>query len=83
QMAVHAEPIILDSKNRYLLNPGSVGQPRDGNPLASFATLEYNSAVEDAVFTVFRTEYDIKGAQAETHKVGLPAILADRLEIGA
>lgn len=83
QMAVHAEPIILDSKNRYLLNPGSVGQPRDGNPLASFATLEYNSAEEDAVFTVFRTEYDIKEAQAETHRVGLPAILADRLEIGA
>jgi diadenosine tetraphosphatase ApaH/serine/threonine PP2A family protein phosphatase len=82
-MAVHAEPITLDPKNRYLLNPGSVGQPRDGNPLASFATLEYISAEEEAVFTVFRTDYDIKAAQAETHKVGLPANLADRLDIGS
>lgn len=83
QMAVHAEPIVLKPEDRHLCNPGSVGQPRDGNPLASFATLEYSSPEEDAVFTVFRCEYDIASAQAETNKVGLPAILAERLELGS
>ena len=83
QIPVENEPIILNSEDRYLCNPGSVGQPRDGDPRASFATLEYTSPDAEAVFTVHRTEYDIKAAQAETHSVGLPSILAERLEIGS
>ena len=83
QIPVEDEPIILNPQDRYLCNPGSVGQPRDGDARASFATLEYTSPDAESIFTVYRTEYDIKAAQAETHSVGLPSILAERLEIGS
>ncbi|HIA71992.1 MAG TPA: metallophosphoesterase [Phycisphaerales bacterium] len=83
QIPVSGEPIILKPENKYLCNPGSVGQPRDADPRASFATLEYTSPDAEAIFTVYRIEYDIKATQAETHNVGLPAILAERLEIGS
>jgi predicted phosphodiesterase len=83
QVPVEDEPIILNPHDRYLCNPGSVGQPRDGDSRASFATLEYTSPDAESIFTVYRTQYDIKGAQAETHSVGLPSILAERLEIGS
>ena len=77
------EPVILNPNDRYLCNPGSVGQPRDGDSRASFAVLEYSSPDAEAVFTLHRTEYDIQGAQNETHAVGLPSILAERLAIGS
>jgi predicted phosphodiesterase len=77
------EPIILDPEDRYLCNPGSVGQPRDGDRRASFATLDYTSPDAESIFTLYRTDYDVKAAQAETHNVGLPSILAERLEIGS
>lgn len=63
---------------RYLINPGSIGQPRDGNPLASFAL--YDS--ESRVVTIHRIEYQIATAQGKILKAGLPRPLADRLAIG-
>ena len=82
EIAEDGVPITLYPEDRYLCNPGAVGQPRDNDARASFAILEYNSPEEAATFTVHRVAYDIKAAQAETHNAGLPAILADRLEIG-
>jgi len=82
QIPTPGEINILQPHDRYLCNPGSVGQPRDSDPRASYAVLEYTSPDAESTFTVYRTEYDIKGAQNETHSVGLPTILADRLEIG-
>lgn len=73
------EPIELDPSRRYICNPGSVGQPRDADPRASFAILDMN----DWTFTVHRREYDIASAQMETQRAGLPNILAERLAIGA
>lgn len=70
--------IELDALNRYICNPGSVGQPRDYDPRASFAVLD----VEAATFTVHREEYDIDAAQAATQAAGLPPILAERLAVG-
>ena len=75
-------PITLYPEDRHLCNPGAIGQPRDNDSRASFAILEYSSPEEAATFTVHRVAYDIKSAQAETHNAGLPAILAERLEIG-
>jgi predicted phosphodiesterase len=63
---------------RYLINPGSVGQPRDGNPLASFAI--YDS--ESRAVTIHRIEYRIEQAQQKILKAGLPRPLADRLALG-
>ena len=76
-------PITLYPEDRYLCNPGSVGQPRDNDPRAAFAILEYESPESAAIFTLHRIEYDIKGAQKDVHMAGLPAILAERLEAGS
>ena len=63
---------------RYLINPGSVGQPRDGNPLTSFAIFDSDSKV----VTIHRIPYRLRAAQDKILKAGLPRPLADRLAIG-
>lgn len=73
------QPIQLDEGCRYICNPGSVGQPRDCDPRASYAIMDLDAQT----FTVHRATYDICAAQAATRAAGLPPILADRLAIGA
>jgi predicted phosphodiesterase len=63
---------------RYLINPGSIGQPRDGNPLASFAI--YDS--DTRTVSIHRIQYRIAETQQKILKAGLPKPLADRLGIG-
>ena len=62
----------------WLINPGSVGQPRDGDPRASW--LELDTDGWEAIYR--RTEYDIAGAGAAIRAAKLPASLAERLEYG-
>lgn len=64
--------------SRHLINPGSVGQPRDGDWRAAFAI--YDDAVEQVTF--FRTPYDVAAAQAAIRAAGLPERLATRLSTG-
>jgi diadenosine tetraphosphatase ApaH/serine/threonine PP2A family protein phosphatase len=66
------------SGGRFLLNPGSIGQPRDGDPRAAWLLVDFEA--ERAVFR--RVEYDIGAAQAEIRAAGLPDVLADRLARG-
>jgi predicted phosphodiesterase len=68
----------IDPECAYLINPGSVGQPRDGNPRSAYAI--YNS--ESQVVTYCRTDYDMAEAQRKIRDAGLPPILADRLSVG-
>jgi predicted phosphodiesterase len=68
----------LTSDCAYLINPGSVGQPRDGNPLAAYAL--YDSEEETLLYQ--RTPYDIAKAQDKIRQAGLPGVLADRLSVG-
>lgn len=68
----------LDPQCRYLINPGSVGQPRDRNPEASFAILDTKK--RSAQF--FRVPYDVSKTQSAILKAGLPSILAYRLTYG-
>jgi diadenosine tetraphosphatase ApaH/serine/threonine PP2A family protein phosphatase len=63
---------------RRLLNPGSVGQPRDGDPRAAW--LEIDNDERRATFR--RTVYPVELTQAEIREAGLPEILAERLEHG-
>ncbi len=63
---------------RVILNPGSVGQPRDGNPHASYAI--YDSA--RAHFQVYRVPYDVAQVQADVNAAGLPEVLGARLLLG-
>ena len=63
---------------RALLNPGSVGQPRDGDPRAAHLLLDL-----DARHATFgRVEYDVERTQREMREAGLPELLAARLELG-
>jgi diadenosine tetraphosphatase ApaH/serine/threonine PP2A family protein phosphatase len=70
--------ISLANSHRYLVNPGSVGQPRDGDPRAAFAVVD-TTARE---LTIYRVEYPIARAQARILAEGLPEVLAQRLSLG-
>lgn len=66
------------SSGEWILNPGSVGQPRDGDPCAAWLLLD-----TDAWSASWRrTEYDISGAAASIRAAHLPDSLAERLEYG-
>ncbi|MSQ44281.1 MAG: hypothetical protein EXR45_08790 [Chloroflexi bacterium] len=65
---------------RFILNPGSVGQPRDGDPRASCLVLDFGAtASEGVVVAVHRVSYDIATVQARIREAGLPRYLHDRL----
>jgi diadenosine tetraphosphatase ApaH/serine/threonine PP2A family protein phosphatase len=72
-------PMRLDPEEHYLINPGSVGQPRDGNPEAAYAIFD------DKEFSIhFKSApYDVSGAQRRILDAGLPPYLAERLALGA
>ena len=63
---------------RRLLNPGSVGQPRDGDPRAAWLEVDISSGRA----TFRRTDYPVERTQSEMREVGLPEVLAARLEHG-
>ncbi len=73
-----AETTVDLSAGRWLLNPGSVGQPRDGDPRASW--LEIDNEAGRARFR--RTNYPVERTQAEMRARGLPELLAERLMHG-
>ena len=70
--------LVLDERP-VLLNPGSVGQPRDGLPTASFLVIDSD---RDEV-TWRRVDYDIPAVQARMQAAGLPERLIRRLDFGA
>ncbi len=72
------EMIIVENNKRYLVNPGSIGQPRDGDPRAAF--LVYDTDAENIEF--FRVAYDIDKCCEKIIKAGLPVELAERLRTG-
>lgn len=70
--------ITMEAGNKYLVNVGSVGQPRDGDPRACYAIYDDEAATVE----IKRVTYDIEKAQAKIVKAGLPAWLAARLAEG-
>jgi predicted phosphodiesterase len=73
-----SESLQIDAECAYLINPGSVGQPRDGDPRAAYAVYDSDATRVD----YYRVEYDVAGAQKKIYAAGLPPILADRLSVG-
>ena len=65
----------LKKEERYIINPGSVGQPRDWNPRLGFGIFDD----EEWTFEQVRLEYDYRKAAEKIRQAGLPASLADRL----
>jgi diadenosine tetraphosphatase ApaH/serine/threonine PP2A family protein phosphatase len=70
------EEIPLIAGERYMLNPGSVGQPRDRDPRAAFLVFEDGKAVGH------RVAYPIERAAQKIRAAGLPQWLAERLSLG-
>lgn len=82
------EPVGLDQEQEelplaeeycYLINPGSVGQPRDADPRAGYAIYD----AERAVVVYRRVAYDVAAAQLRIMQAGLPPHLARRLAVGS
>jgi diadenosine tetraphosphatase ApaH/serine/threonine PP2A family protein phosphatase len=68
----------LDEGRRYLVNPGSVGQPRDGDPRAAMAIVDTGARRIE----LFRVPYLVEQAQYKVRAAGLPEVLAKRLALG-
>jgi len=74
----HGGELQLDENMRYIVDVGSVGQPRDLNPLPCFVRYE----PEEQRVEWIRYEYPIAEVQRKMREVGLPAYLVDRLSVG-
>ena len=73
-----ASSVVLEPAHKYMINAGSVGQPRDGNPRAAFAVyLPDERRVE-----LHRVAYDVETCQKKVRQAGLPERLAARLSAG-
>jgi diadenosine tetraphosphatase ApaH/serine/threonine PP2A family protein phosphatase len=70
--------IPLQRGARYLVNVGSIGQPRDGDPRAGYGILDD----EARELRTFRVRYPVENAQRKILAAGLPASLANRLALG-
>jgi diadenosine tetraphosphatase ApaH/serine/threonine PP2A family protein phosphatase len=68
----------LNGITRALVNVGSIGQPRDENPMTAFGLYDTDSQI----FTLFRESYDIDTTRAKIAKAGLPSLLGERLVHG-
>ena len=71
-------PLALDIGDKWLLNPGGVGQPRDHDPRASFALLD----LEARTWTWHRVAYDVDAVARAILDAGLPEVLGTRLYLG-
>ena len=71
-------PLLVQEGSKYLLNPGAVGQPRDGDPRAAYAIADTMARCVD----LFRVSYPIESTQAKIMDAGLPEVLAQRLSVG-
>ncbi len=76
ELLVHKNFVVINQQSRYIVNVGSVGQPRDRDPRASYAVINENT------IDIVRIEYNIKRTQNEMAKVGLPIRLIERLSYG-
>ncbi|PYT82075.1 MAG: metallophosphoesterase [Acidobacteria bacterium] len=68
----------IEPTRRYLLNPGSIGQPRDGDPRAAFAIAD----LQHNVVEFWRVPYDIQAVQKRMRSAHLPEPLVQRLAVG-
>ena len=71
-------PITLKRDSRYIINPGSVGQPRDGDPRAAYAILDTTSGT----WMPYRVEYPIHVVQERMRSLGFPLRMIERLDYG-
>lgn len=71
-------PLNLGQEGKKIVNPGSVGQPRDGDPRSAY--IIYDSVKEET--PLFRVKYDVETVQKKMRTAGLPQFLIERLSEG-
>jgi len=76
ELVTYKDGAQIREGGRYIINAGSVGQPRDGDPRASFAVIDYERV------EIIRIPYDIKTVQDKMRKELLPYPLIERLAVG-
>ena len=76
--SVKVDRLEIDEAKKYLINVGSVGQPRDGDWRAAYCIYDLDKKVVEQR----RVEYDLQTAQQKIIKAGLPRMLAERLKLG-
>lgn len=76
ELSIYRQHVELKEDCRYIVNVGSVGQPRDNNPEAAYAILNENS------IEIKRVPYDILSTQRKMREAGLPSYLIERLARG-
>ena len=72
------QTLEIDPDCAYMINPGSIGQPRDGDPRAAYVLFN----PEESFLIFYRVPYDVGKAQEKIRRAGLPPLLADRLAAG-
>ena len=76
ELVTYKDGAQIREGGRYIINAGSVGQPRDGDPRASFAVIDYERV------EIIRIPYDIRTVQDKMRKELLPHHLIERLAVG-
>jgi predicted phosphodiesterase len=76
ELCIHKQEMRKKSGCRYIVNAGSIGQPRDGDPRACYAI------VDDDRIELVRVGYDVKVTQKRMRDAGLPELLIERLSLG-
>ncbi len=76
ELGVHYTQVAVREGNRYIVNVGSIGQPRDGNPDATYVLLK------NKMIIIKRVSYDILLTQNKMRRAGLPSYLVERLSRG-
>ncbi len=76
--AIRDQQLLIQPEIRYIINVGSVGQPRDGDPRACYGVYD----TQTAVFEYFRVPYNITKTQSDMQKARLPDFLIRRLAVG-
>jgi predicted phosphodiesterase len=75
---VKVDELTIEPEKKYLINTGSVGQPRDGDWRAAYCVFDTDRNVVEQR----RVKYDVETAQEKIIKAGLPRLLAERLKLG-
>ncbi len=76
EMIAYRDEAMIGDAERYMINAGSVGQPRDGDPMACYVV------IDDESVKLYRVEYNIKKTQDKMRRAGLPVQLIERLARG-
>jgi len=76
ELVTYKDKVSKGQAERYIMNAGSVGQPRDGDPRAGYAI------IDDEKMEIVRVPYDIQAVQKKMRKAGLPTLLIERLSAG-